>query len=128
MTRSCNHIAIVDDEVPVRKALARLLFAAQFNVKTYGSARDFIDSLRTHTPDCLVVDVHMPEFSGLDLLRYLKRIKRPVPAVVITAFDEPEIRAQCMAAGASGVLIKPLNAAAIIGAIETAGRAGTAAN
>ena len=88
MSKSPIRVAIVDDEASVRTALARLLSASSFEPKTYGSAREFIDSIRTDIPECLVVDVHMPDFTGLDLQRYLNRINKKIPTVVITAFDD----------------------------------------
>jgi FixJ family two-component response regulator len=67
MTTSPTRIAVVDDDASVRKALARLLSASSFDIETYGSARDFLKSLKAGTPDCLVVDLHMPELTGFDL-------------------------------------------------------------
>ena len=72
MPKAPIRVAIVDDEPAVRTALARFLDASSFETKTYGSAREFIDSIRNDEPECLVVDVHMPDFTGLDLQRYLR--------------------------------------------------------
>jgi len=91
MSKAPIRVAIVDDEVSVRTALARLLSASSFEPKTYGSAREFIDSIRNDIPECLVVDVHMPDFTGLDLQRYLNSINKKIPTVVITALDFDEI-------------------------------------
>ncbi len=88
MSKSPIRVAIVDDEASVRTALARLLSASSFEPQTYGTAREFIDFIRTDLPECLVVDVHMPDFTGLDLQRYLNRINKKIPTVVITAFDD----------------------------------------
>jgi FixJ family two-component response regulator len=113
-------IAIVDDELSVRTALGRLLTAASFDVMTYGSAREFIDSLRFEAPDSLVADVHMPDFSGLDLLHYLRRAKRSIPVIIVTAFDELDLRAQCLASGAVAYFTKPLDGAELVGAVRAA--------
>jgi len=107
-------IAIIDDEESVRTALGRLFAASSFDVATYGSAREFISSLKTCEPSCIVVDLHMPEFSGLDLQHYLRRAKRFIPTIVITAFDEADIRKQCMDAGALAYFTKPLNGEALV--------------
>lgn len=74
--RAPIRVAIVDDEPAVRTALARLLDASSFETTTFGSAREFIDLMRRDVPECLIVDVHMPDFSGLDLQRYLNRINK----------------------------------------------------
>ena len=60
MAMPAARIAIVDDDASVRKALGRLLSASSFDIKSFGSAGDFLKSLKTSTPDCLVVDLHMP--------------------------------------------------------------------
>lgn len=124
MSKSPIRVAIVDDEPSVRTALARLLSASSFEPKTYGSAREFIDAIRTDVPECLVVDVHMPDFTGLDLQRYLNRINKRIPTVVITAFDDAGMREQSAASGAKVFLTKPLHGSTLIDAILTAtGRA-----
>src|SRR5262247_168998 len=113
-------VAIVDDELAVRTALARLLEASSFETVTYGSAREFIDSMRRGLPECLIVDVHMPEFSGLDLQRYLNRIDKKIPIIVITAFDDAGIRERSAASGAKAFLTKPLHGPTLIDAIINA--------
>jgi FixJ family two-component response regulator len=124
MSKAPIRVAIVDDEVSVRTALARLLSASSFEPRTYGSAREFIDSIRTDIPECLVVDVHMPDFTGLDLQRYLNRINKKIPTVVITAFDDAGVRERSTASGAKAFLTKPLHGPTLIDAIlDATGRA-----
>ena len=67
MRKAPIRVAIVDDEPAVRTALARLLEASSFEPKTYGSAHEFIDCMGRDIPECLIVDVHMPDFTGLEL-------------------------------------------------------------
>jgi len=117
---SAIRVAIVDDEPAVRTALARLLEASSFETKTYGSAREFIDSIRGGEPECLVVDVHMPDFTGLDLQRYLNGINKKIPTIVITAFDDAGIRERSVASGAKAFLTKPLHGPTLIDAIRNA--------
>src|ERR1044072_774197 len=118
--RAPIRVAIVDDEPAVRTALARLLDASSFETTTFGSAREFIDSMRRDVPECLIVDVHMPDFSGLDLQRYLNRIDKKIPTIVITAFDDAGIRERSAASGAKAFLTKPLHGPTLIDAITTA--------
>jgi FixJ family two-component response regulator len=120
MSKAPIRVAIVDDEPAVRTALARFLDASSFETKTYGSAREFIDSIRGGEPECLVVDVHMPDFTGLDLQRYLNRINKNIPTVVITAFDDAGIRERSAASGAKVFLTKPLHGPTLINAIRRA--------
>ena len=106
----------------MRTALARLLDASSFETTTYGSAREFINSIRGDVPECLIVDVHMPDFSGLDLQRYLNRINKKIPTIVITAFDDAGIRERSAASGAKAFLTKPLHGQTLIDAILAATR------
>jgi FixJ family two-component response regulator len=116
-------IAVVDDDMSVRKALARLLSASSFDIETYGSARDFLNALdQDRHPECLVVDLHMPEVTGLDLQKYLTSLGIKIPTIVITAYNEPGISERCRAAGAQAFLLKPINSATLIDAINAATR------
>jgi FixJ family two-component response regulator len=117
MPRAPIRVAIVDDEPAVRTALARLLEASSFETSTYGSAREFIDSMPRGVPQCLIVDVHMPDFTGLDLQRYLNRMNKKIPTIVITAFDDAGIRERSAASGAKAFLTKPLHGPTLIDAI-----------
>ena len=114
--RAPIRVAIVDDEPAVRTALD----ASSFETTTFGSAREFIDSIRRDVPECLIVDVHMPDFSGLDLQRYLNRINKKIPTIVITAFDDAGIRERSAASGAKAFLTKPLHGQTLIDAILAA--------
>lgn len=113
-------IAVVDDDLSVRKALAQLLTVNSFTTNTFGSAKEFLNSLGQGTPNCLVLDLHMPDWGGLDLQHHLLRNGIKIPTVIITAHDEIGLRERCSNAGASAFLVKPISADALIGAIDTA--------
>ena len=113
-------IAIIDDDEAVRTALRRLLRCAQHKAEAYGSGREFLENLDRHTPDCLVLDMQMPQMSGLEILRHLSAIGTSVPAVMITGHDEVGAREACLAAGASSYLRKPLDRSVLLEAIERA--------
>ena len=112
------YVAIVDDEEPVRKALKRLLRASGLEADTYASGKDFLEASVARMPDCVVLDLHMPGMSGLQVLYELRSAKRSLPAVVITAYDEPASREQCLAAGAAAYLRKPLDERLLLNAIS----------
>lgn len=113
-------IAVVDDEEPVRKALKRLLRAAGLQVEIYASGREFLERAAQRRPDCLVLDLHMPGTSGLQLLRQINAGGEPMAIVIITAHDTPETREQCLAAGARAYLRKPLDDRLLFNAISAA--------
>ena len=81
------NVAIVDDEEPVRKALKRLLVASGFEVESYASGKEFL-ATNHQPPDCVVLDLHMPGMSGLQVLEELRASHRQLPTVVITAYDD----------------------------------------
>lgn len=113
-------IAILDDDLFVLKALARLLRAHGFEVKTYSSAREFLAVLPAGLPECLIVDLQMPEMTGLELQCHLARSTVRIPTIVISAHNEAGARERCESAGAVAFLPKPLQAAALLAAIESA--------
>jgi FixJ family two-component response regulator len=111
------HVAIVDDEEPVRKALKRLLVASGFEVESYASGKEFL-ATKHQRADCVVLDLHMPGMSGLEVLEELRATHRELPALIITAYDTAEARAQCLAAGASAYLRKPLEERVLLNSIS----------
>lgn len=114
------YVAIVDDEEPVRKALKRLLRAAGLDAESYASGKEFLEAVVQREPDCLVLDLHMPCMSGLQVLHALKAARRLLPVVMITAHDAPDARDQCLAAGAAAYLRKPLDQHVLLGTISAA--------
>ena len=120
MAQASPWIAIVDDDPSVLKGLARLLRARAFEVKTYTSARDFLAALPEGLPECLIVDLQMPELTGLELHRHLTRSGVQIPTIVITAHNEAGARERCESAGAAAFLSKPLQDTSLLAAIDDA--------
>src|ERR1044072_8524282 len=79
-----HRIAIVDDDHSVRKALQRLLRSINLDADAYGSGREFLAALSGAMPDCLVLDLQMPEMNGLELQQQLAESGVRLPVVVIT--------------------------------------------
>ena len=113
-------LAVVDDEESVRRALARMLSASQFEVDVFASGREFLDSLRTRLPDCVILDYQMPGLTGRDVQRQLALTKTRLPIIVVTAHDQPALREQCLADGAVAYLAKPLQRERLVGLINDA--------
>ena len=111
-------IAIVDDDPSVLRALARLLRARALPAKAFASVREFLTALANGVPECLILDLQMPEMSGLELHQHLMRGGTKIPTIFITAYDSVEARQRCEAAGAAAYLLKPLQSTAFFAAIE----------
>jgi FixJ family two-component response regulator len=114
-------VAVVDDDVSVRKALRRLLNIASFDIGVYSSGTEFLESLESFRPQCVILDVHMPVLNGIEVQRRLYAIKSRIPVIVITGHDSSKARAESLALGASAYFIKPIAAEALIGAIRSSG-------
>lgn len=113
-------VAIVDDDSAVRKALTRLLGASAIRSRAYASGREFLDSLSADPPDCLIVDLHMPEMTGLELQAELAQTGARIPTIVITAHHDTGLRERCLAAGAAAYLTKPLDDVLLLTSISSA--------
>ena len=120
MTDTPRWIAIVDDDPSVLNALARLLRTRGLISRTFASARDFLAALADGLPECLIVDLQMPEIDGLELLRRLTLSGVRIPTIVITAHNEADARERSTSAGAFTFLAKPLQDTSLLAAIDSA--------
>jgi FixJ family two-component response regulator len=116
-------IAIIDDDAFVLRGLARLLRTRALHPRTFESAADFLGALSEGLPQCLIVDLQMPEMSGLELQRHLSGIGIEIPTIVITAHGDVQARERCECAGAIAFLKKPLQEETLFAAIQKASRA-----
>jgi FixJ family two-component response regulator len=108
-------IAIVDDDVSVRRSLHRLVRTAGYAVETFASAREFLDWLPRGQAACLVLDVHMDGMSGFELQQRLA-----VPVIFMTSHDDAHTRDRVTRAGVAGHLWKPFDEQAVLDAIGRA--------
>jgi FixJ family two-component response regulator len=89
------------------------------DARTYASGHDFLAGLRHGGPHCLIVDLNMPEMTGLELLRELVRRGQRIPAVVITGKYDESIRDACRAAGAIACLAKPMKPDRLLAVLDS---------
>jgi FixJ family two-component response regulator len=113
-------VAIVDDEEPVRRALQRLMVSAGITVESFASGAEFLDSLATRRPDCLVLDLHMPGLNGFDVQARLRQSRDPPPVVVITGHDTAESKRRVIDGGAAAYLRKPVDDQVLLDAVAAA--------
>jgi FixJ family two-component response regulator len=113
-------VRIVDDDESIRRSLSGLLQSVGFRVVTYDSAQDFLVSDSPDTPGCLVLDVHLPGLSGLDLQTELAGTDRALPVIFLTGLGDIPMAVRAMKGGALEFLTKPLDAPALLKAIRDA--------
>ncbi|MCX6923797.1 MAG: response regulator [Verrucomicrobia bacterium] len=113
-------IAIVDDDDGARIALRRFLRSARLNVEAFPSGAEFLKSLKTHLPDCVVLDLNMPQLDGFAVQARLAQAGIRLPVVVLTGQDSAANRERALAGGASACLRKPADGQTLLDAISAA--------
>lgn len=113
-------IHVVDDDASMREALSRLLNVLGFEVRLYESAGDFLLAWPVDNPGCLLLDVHMPGPSGMDLQLALTRRQDAPPVVFITGYGDIPMSVLAIRRGAVDFLTKPVDHEALLAAITAA--------
>jgi FixJ family two-component response regulator len=118
VTQPAPEVFVVDDDVGLCVALARLVRAAGFRVQTFGAASELLESHRLRDADCLVLDVMLPDLSGLDLQQQIAELGIVLPIVFITGRGDVPMSVRAMKAGAVEFLQKPFDNAVLLEAIR----------
>ena len=116
-------IFIVDDDHATRNSLCLLLETEGLEAEGFAAGRPFLDAARPVKGDCLVLDVHMPGMSGLDVLAELRRRGDRLPVIVLTGRLDRLTHARALAGGAFAVLEKPAKFDELLGLLRGASRA-----
>ena len=111
-------IVVIDDSDGVRRSLRALLESSNFAVADYASAKAFLAD--GPLGDCLIVDVRMPDMSGLELQEELVRRGSTVPVIVVTGYADVPLAVHAMKAGAFDLVEKPFNDEALLDSIRRA--------
>ena len=111
-------VFVVDDDVSVCVALSRLIRTAGLHVETFGTAAECLGADRLKDADCLVLDVHLPDLSGLELQAKLTELGLELPIVFITGRGDIPMSVRAMKAGALEFLTKPFDDQQLLDAIE----------
>jgi FixJ family two-component response regulator len=120
MTRSEATVFVIDDDVSVRESLEGLIAVAGWSVATFASSQAFLDRARAPGPGCLVLDVSLPDLSGLELQERLASDEMELPIIFITGHGDVPMSVRAMKAGAVEFLTKPIDDDALLRAIEDA--------
>lgn len=117
MPQNLPQLYVVDDEESIRSALNRLLRSAGYQVLSFESAEDFLNSVSDLSEGCIVLDIHLKGMSGLDLQEKLTSMELNYSVIFMTAYDNPQWRERAKKAGAAGYLRKPFGEQALLDAI-----------
>ncbi len=118
MTKGGGVVFVIDDEASVRKALARLLNSAGYRFETFASASEFLSRAHYDGPGCLVLDVHMPGQSGLELQETMVSADSYLPIIFISGKSDIPESVRGMKAGAVDFLQKPFTDKDLLAAID----------
>jgi FixJ family two-component response regulator len=109
MAEAAKLIHIVDDDAAVLDALGVILRMEGYEVEGFASGDAFVRGVALRAPDCVILDVHMPGRSGLDILRVLDKSRFPAPVIVITGQGDIPMAVQAVRSGAVDFLQKPFD-------------------
>jgi two-component system response regulator FixJ len=113
-------VHVIDDDEGLRESLAFLLRSAALEVKSFDSAKAFLDVLPNAAVGCVITDVRMPDISGIELLRRLKELKIGVPVIVITGHGDIALAVEAMKIGAADFFEKPFDDDLLLASVRAA--------
>lgn len=119
-SRQIATVVVVDDDSSVLPALARLIRAAGFAVRTFDRPSALLASEVPKTNACMLVDLHLPEMNGVELCKALGESGRGLPAIMITGRSDAETRRLLEHADSVATLSKPVDEQVLLAAIKRA--------
>ena len=115
-----ERVLVVEDDRAMREALARILSVAGFSVSSFACAEALLEAGAAAEGACLILDIHLPGITGLELHRRLIERGVSVPVIFITGVDDDDTRERAAAAGADAYLAKPFPGRQLIDAVTAA--------
>jgi len=113
-------VVVVDDDISVRESLELLIQNEGWQPALFGSAQEFLVRLPAVVPSCLILDVNLPDLSGLDIQQRISDEKSSTPIIFITGYGDIPTSVRAIKAGAAEFLTKPLDDQILIEAIRDA--------
>ena len=120
MSNEIPYVFVVDDDISMRESLEALISCAGWRPETFACAQSFLDRPRPQSPSCLLLDLNLPDLSGLDLQQRIAADRADMPIIFITGSGDVPRSVQAMKAGAFDFLIKPFGADVLLSTIEHA--------
>jgi FixJ family two-component response regulator len=113
-------VFVVDDDTAIRDVIGKLILTVGLRVETFGSTAEFLRHQRPPAPSCLILDVRLPESSGLELQRQLAEAGVEIPIIFITGHADVPMTVRAMKAGAVEFLTKPFRGQELLDAVQDA--------
>jgi len=113
-------VFVVDDDDSLRRSLERLLRVSGYSVQSFSSAAAFLEQPEPECPTCLLLDIRMPELTGLDLQQTVNQLRPTLSVILMTGFADMESCILGMKAGAAEFLLKPFDDDQLLEAVSTA--------
>jgi len=113
-------VFVVDDDASMRGAVSNLIRSVGFQVEAFTSAQEFLASTRPDTPCCLILDVRLPQVSGLDIQAELTKAQIHIPIIFVTGHGDVPMSVKAMKAGAVEFLTKPFRDQDLLDAAKVA--------
>jgi len=113
-------VCLLDDDHSVLKGLVRLFSSANLHAETFDDPEEFLRYARVHRPTVALVDVCMPQMSGLEVQSQLREISPSTRVIIFTGKDDPLVRSTALNAGVSAFLTKPFDDEELLTAVRLA--------
>jgi FixJ family two-component response regulator len=120
MSHATPTVFVVDDDISVRESLELLIASAGWRPETFASAQEFLSRPRVLAPNCLILDVTLPDLNGLDLQKRVAADRIDMPIIFITGYGDVPMTVQAMKGGAVEFLTKPFSDEVLLNAIRYA--------
>lgn len=113
-------VAIVDQDAAILDATQLVMQEEGWHVCTYATGEAFLADLDRHSPDCVILDPHLPNMNGVEVVRSVASGNDHIPVIGLTARPESPMIAECMEAGARVMLTKPVTFEELLDHIQAA--------
>jgi len=120
LTSNAFVVCLLDDDPSVLKGLGRLFSSAGLEAETFSDPHNFLEYARIHRPAVALVDVCMPQMSGLEVQSQLRKISPSTRVVIFTAKDDALVRSTALNGGAMAFLTKPFDDEELLTAVRLA--------
>ena len=120
MTDATPVVIVIDDDASIREAIRKLITSVGLRAETFESAREFLIGKRPEGPACVVLDVRLPDLSGVELQRELAKANVHIPIIFISGHADVPVTVRAMKQGAVEFLTKPFRGQELLDAIQDA--------